>query len=206
MLMFFFNSLVVLMQKIENNTKEIKRQIEDNSFKWYVLSVVSWQEELVIENLKERIKKQSLTEDIIDFMSPIINESSLKKWEKVIKQRKLYPWYVFIKSRMNDKIRYIIRNTPGVRLIVWAETRPIPLTDHEYQEIMRQIEKSQERSELSIPFKVGDLVLLKTWDFKGMKGVLKTIDADKWTVIVNIEMLGRLTPVVIDIDKIELMN
>lgn len=194
------------MQKSENQTKEIKRQIEDNLFKWYVLSVVSWQEELVVENLKERVKKQELTEDVVDFMSPMVNEASLKKWEKVIKQRKLYPWYVFIKSKMNDKIWYIIRNTPWVRLIVWAETRPIPLTEPEYNEIIAQIEKSQERSELSIPFKVWDLVLLKTWDFKWMKWVLRNIDTNKGTVIVNIEMLWRLTPVVIDADKIELMS
>jgi len=46
---------------------------------------------------------------------------------------------------------------------------------------------------------------LKTWDFKWMKWSIKTIDTEKGTVIVNIEMLWRLTPVVIDADKIELM-
>ena len=196
----------ILMQKAERTNKEIKRQIEDNELKWYVLSVVSGQEELVIENLRERIKKQDLLEDVVDYMSPMIDESFLKKGEKVIKQKKLYPGYVFIKSKMNDKIRYIIRNTPRVRLIVWAETRPVPLTDKEYDDIITQIKKSQERSELTIPFKEGDVVLLKTGDFKWMKGVLRTIDAGKWTVVVNIEMLGRLTPVVIDADKIELMS
>jgi hypothetical protein len=40
------------------SAKEIKKQIENNELKRYVLSVVSGQEELVIENLKERIKKQ----------------------------------------------------------------------------------------------------------------------------------------------------
>jgi transcriptional antiterminator NusG len=70
---------------------------------------------------------------------------------------------------MNDKIRYVVRNTPGVRLIVGAETRPIPLTDDEYEKILQQIQKSQERSELKIPYKEGDVVLLKTGDFKGMK-------------------------------------
>lgn len=63
---------------------------------------------------------------------------------------------------MNDKIWYIIRNTPGVRLIVGAETRPIPLTEEEYQNIVKQVEKSQERSELVIPYKIGDVVMLKT--------------------------------------------
>lgn len=80
---------------------------------------------------------------------------------------------------MNEKIRYIIRNTPGVRLIVGAETRPVPLTDDEYTKIIEQIQKSEERSQLKIPFKEGDVVLLKTGDFKGMKGSVRNIDAEK---------------------------
>ena len=67
------------MQTTDTNTGEIKRQIEDNSYRWYVLSVVSGQEELVIENLKERIKKQNLEDAVNDFMSPMVSESSLKK-------------------------------------------------------------------------------------------------------------------------------
>ncbi|MEI7558100.1 MAG: hypothetical protein WCJ45_04705 [bacterium] len=43
------------------------------------MSVVSGQEDLVIENLKERIKKQDLIPTVEDYMSPMINESSLKK-------------------------------------------------------------------------------------------------------------------------------
>lgn len=194
------------MQKNEVNTIEIKRQIEDNSYKWYVLSVVAGQEELVIENLQERIKKQDLREDVVDFMSPVVHEYSIKKWEKIVKTKKLYPGYVYIKSKMNDKIWYVIRNTPWVRLIVWAETRPIPITEQEYQNIIKQVEKSLERSELVIPYKIGDVVMLKTGDFKWMKWVVKNIDEGKWTTVVNVEMLWRLTPVVIDIDKIELMS
>jgi transcriptional antiterminator NusG len=106
---------------------------------------------------------------------------------------------------MNDKIWYVVRNTPGVRLIVGAETKPVPLTDHEYQQIIAQIEQSQERSALSVPYNLGDVVLLKTGDFKGMQGVIKEIDTEKAQVVVQIEMLGRLTPVVIDVDKIELL-
>ena len=189
----------------DSNVVEIKKQIQDDNFKWYVLSVVSWQEQLVIDNMKERVQKQWLSDDVVDYLSPIVNEYSMKKGEKVVKQKKLYPGYVFFKSRMNDKIWYVIRNTPWVRLIVWAETRPVPVEDYEYENIISQIKKSQERSDLKIPYKEWDVVLLKTWDFKWMKWSIKTIDTEKGTVIVNIEMLWRLTPVVIDADKIELM-
>ena len=189
-----------------DNTNEIKKQIEDKNFKRYVLSVTSGQEALVIENLQERVNKQGLSEDVVDYLCPMINEASIKKWEKVVKQKKLYPWYVFFKSRMNDKIWYVVRNTPGVRLIVGAETKPIPLSDQEYQQMMDQITQSQERSELTIPYKVWDVVLLKQGDFKWMKWNIKELDSDKWLAVVHVEMLGRLTPVAVAIDQIELAN
>ena len=189
-----------------DNTNEIKKQIEDKNFKRYVLSVTSGQEALVIENLQERVNKQGLSEDVVDYLCPMINEASIKKWEKIVKQKKLYPWYVFFKSRMNDKIWYVVRNTPGVRLIVGAETKPIPLSDQEYQQMMDQITQSQERSELTIPYKVWDVVLLKQGDFKWMKWNIKELDSDKGLAVVHVEMLGRLTPVAVAIDQIELAN
>ena len=39
-----------------------------------------------------------------------------------------------------------------------------------------------------------------------MKWNIKEIDAEKWVIVVNVEMLGRLTPVAIDADKVELTN
>ncbi|HOQ79010.1 MAG TPA: transcription termination/antitermination NusG family protein, partial [Candidatus Absconditabacterales bacterium] len=78
----------------EQNIGEIRKQIQDNTFRWYVLSVVSGQEQLVIDNMKERIQKQGLSEDVVDYLSPIVNEYSMRKGEKITKQKKLYPGYV----------------------------------------------------------------------------------------------------------------
>jgi len=185
---------------------EIAKQIEDKAHKWYVLSVVSGQEHLVVENLKQRVIKHGLEEGIVDFMVPVTHEASMKDGEKKIKEKKMYPGYVFVKSQMNDKIWYVIRNTPGVRIIVGAETHPIPLTDREFKEMVKHIDESIERAELSVPYKVDDVVLMKAWDFSGTKWKIKEIDVDKWFVIVNVEMLGRLTPVMLPFDKIELAD
>jgi transcriptional antiterminator NusG len=67
---------------------------------------------------------------------------------------------------MNDKIWYVVRNTPGVRIIVGAETHPIPLTEKEYQNIVTQIEAASERAQLVVPFKVDDVIIMKSGDFK----------------------------------------
>ena len=189
----------------ETNTVEIKKQIEDRTFRRYVLSVNSGQEELVLENLKERVARQWLQEDVIELLNPKVNEVSVsKKWEKVIKQKRLYPGYLFFKSRMNDKIWYVIRNTPWVRLIVWADTHPVPLTDEEFNKMMQQVQASEDSLDIKVPFKKGDLVLIKSWDLKWTKWTILSIDSEKWLVTVSVEWLGQLTPTTVGMDTVEI--
>ena len=189
----------------ETNTVEIKKQIEDREFRRYVLSVNSGQEELVLENLKERVARQWLQEDVIELLNPKVNEVSVsKKWEKVIKQKRLYPGYLFFKSRMNDKIWYVIRNTPWVRLIVWADTHPVPLTDDEFNKMMQQVQASEDSLDIKVPFKKWDLVLIKSWDLKGTKWTVISVDSEKGLVTVSVEWLGQLTPTTVWMDTVEI--
>ncbi len=189
----------------ETNTVEIKKQIEDRTFRRYVLSVNSGQEDLVLENLKERVVRQWLQEDVIELLNPKVNEVSVsKKWEKVIKQKRLYPGYLFFKSRMNDKIWYVIRNTPWVRLIVWADTHPVPLTDDEFNKMMQQVQASEDSLDVKVPFKKGDLVLIKSWDLKWTKWTVLSVDSEKWLITVSVEWLGQLTPTTVWMDTVEI--
>ena len=182
---------------------DIAKQIEDNEYRWYVLSVNSGQEQLVVDNLQERVSKQQMETEITGYLNPVVNEVYYKKWEKVVKQTTLYPGYVFVKSKMNEKIRYIIRNTPGVRLIVWAEIKPIPLTDKEYDEMVAYIEEKNARAEFAVPFEEGDVVILRDGDFNGMKWVITEIDPMKGMIYANVEILWRNTPVMMSFDKVE---
>jgi transcriptional antiterminator NusG len=147
----------------------LNKQIVDTVHRWYSLSVVSGQEHIVVENLKERIKKQNLGEDIIDFFVPEVQEVTMKAGKKISKPKKLYPGYLFIKTRMNDKLWYVIRNTPGVKLIVGAETRPIPLTDHEYEVMLANVNQSNQKATMFVPFQKDDVVTIKDGNFANMK-------------------------------------
>lgn len=184
---------------------ELRKQIESTKLKRYTLSVVSSQEYIVIENLKERVERHWLEDDIVDYLIPSYNETKMTKKKKTIKEKKLYPWYVFVKSRMNDKIWYVIRNTPWVRLIVWADTHPVPLNDREYNDIIKQIKEKNERAEMVVPFREWDVVKIKRWDFKDMKWKITEIDTEKWFAIVSIEILGRLTPAMIEFNQLVLV-
>lgn len=66
-----------------------------------------------------------------------------------------------------------------MRLIVGAETRPIPLTQKEYDEMIGYINDKNQSAEYAIPFQEGDVVLVKEGDFNGMKGMVTEVDPAK---------------------------
>ena len=188
-------------------TIKIKKQIEDKELKWYVLSVTAWQEELVEQNLKERIKNQNLQEDVVEIWNPKISVVTSKKRkskanegekeERIIKQKKIYPGYLFFKSKMNDKIWYVVRNTPGVRLIVGAETKPIALSNEEYEAIKKQVTESElrvsrtwdETSENK--YKIGDIVQVNKEGLKGIPCTIAEIDNENQMVVVSYKSVGQ---------------
>jgi transcription termination/antitermination protein NusG len=182
---------------------DLRKEIEDHNHRWYAVSVTAGQEDLVVEYLNERVKKQEMETEITDYLNPVYNEVLFKNNKKVVKQRKIYPGYIFVRCKMNEKIWFIIRNTPGVRLIVGAEIRPVPLTDREYEDLLKFINEKNARAEHSVPFLEGDIVTLNDGDFNGMKGAVKEIDPMKGTLTVLVEILGRNTPVTVAFDKVE---
>ena len=184
---------------------DLNKQIKDDNLRRYVLSVNANQEEMVVANMKERVKKINLENDVSDFFIPIVNEIVARKNTKSIKPKKLYPWYLFVRMRMNDKIRYIVRNTPGVRLIIGAETRPIPIEDEQYEKIVAEVNEKNAKLTTRNSFKVDDVVIIRETNFKNMKGRVAEVDDLRWQITVMVEFMGRTTPVSLSFDKVELV-
>lgn len=184
---------------------DLNKQIKDDNLRRYVLSVNANQEEMVVANMKERVKKINLENDVSDFFIPIVNEIVARKNTKSIKPKKLYPWYLFVRMKMNDKIWYVVRNTPGVRLIIWAETRPIPIEDEQYEKIVAEVNEKNAKLTTRNSFKVDDIVVIRETNFKNMKGRVAEVDDLRWQITVMVEFMGRTTPVSLSFDKVELV-
>ena len=105
---------------------------------------------------------------------------------------------------MNDKIWYVVRNTPGVRLIIGAETRPIPIEDEQYEKIVAEVREKNVKLTTRNSFKVDDVVVIRETNFKNMKGRIAEVDDLRGQVTVMVEFMGRTTPVSLSFDKVEL--
>ncbi len=187
-----------------NFSNATNKQIEDTNYRWYVLSVVSGQEPIVVKNLWETIKKNNLQDQVEDIFFPVVKTVTInKKWEKKITEKKLHPGYVYVKSMMNDRIWYFLRNTPGVRLIIGSEIHPTPVDEKEMEKILEKVKMSEERLTMDVPYKVGDKVKLKQEELGGIEWEIVDIDTQKWEVKIKTKLMGRETIVNVGFDKIE---
>lgn len=186
------------------NTALSNKQIEDTHFRWYVLSIVSWQESIVVQNLYETIKKNNLQNQVEEVFFPEVKTVKLSKnWEKKVSTKKLHPGYVYVKSMMNDKIWYVLRNTPWVRLIIGSEIYPTPVQDEEMEKIIKAVKDSDERMKMDVPYKKWDIVKLKSDELWGIEWKVVNVDAKTWDIQIETNLMWRKTNVNVWMNKIE---
>ena len=123
--------------------------------------------------------------------------------EKVVDNRKMHDLILEVKvpteivTEIKDDTWYVIRNTRGVTGFVGPESKPVPLTDAEVYAM------GVEKKVVKIDYEVGDMVTIIDGAFEGVIGVVRELDADNNSVCVVISMLGRETPVDLELDQVE---
>lgn len=170
----------------------------NDNVKWYVVYTYSGCEDKVKESLDKVIKKRKLTE-IKEIRVPLRDFLELKKDGSIKNtKKKVFPNYIFIKMEMNDNIWLIIRNTSGVAGFVGSGARPVPLKEQE----MLRLGIIDKGAELQINFEVGDMVKVVDGVWKGNKEKIESINIKNKSVIINIELFGKIVPVEIAITDI----
>ena len=157
---------------------------------WYVVHTYSGYENKVKANIEKTIENRKLQDQILEVSVPLEEVVEIKNGVKKKVQRKLVPGYVLLHMEMNDETWYVVRNTRGVTGFVGPGSKPVPLTETE----MRNMGLVRE-AEIEVDFSVGDAATIVSGPFEGAHGIISAINIHKQSVTVNIEMLGRETPV-----------
>ena len=109
-------------------------------------------------------------------------------------QKKMFPGYVLINMIMNDDTWYVVRNTRGVTGFVGPGSKPVPLTEEEMRPLGIHSESVQ------IDFAEGDSGV-----WKDTVGVIQSINDNKQSATINVDLFGRETPVEISFTEIKHM-
>ena len=164
--------------------------------KWYVVHTYSGYEKKVADTIQKTVKNRNLQELIFDVRIPMETVTEVSDAGTREVERKLFPGYVLVKMYMNDESWYIIRTTRGVTSFVGPESKHVPHTEKEIAAL------GVETIEVKLSYAVGDSVKVIDGPFDGSIGTVTEISLPKGTVMVNVSMFGRETPVELSFNQV----
>ena len=166
---------------------------------WYVVHTYSGYENKVKANIEKTIENRHLEDQILEVRVPMQDVVELKDGASRSVQKKMFPGYVLINMIMNDDTWYVVRNTRGVTGFVGPGSKPVPLTEEEMRPLGIHSESVQ------IDLAEGDSVVVIGGVWKDTVGVIQSINDNKQSATINVDLFGRETPVEISFTEIKHM-
>ena len=168
--------------------------------KWYVVHTYSGYENKVKANIEKTIENRHLEDQILEVRVPMEEVVELKNGVQKTAQRKLFPGYVMIHMIMNDDTWYVVRNTRGVTGFVGPGSKAVPLEEEEMANL------GIKREEVVVNFGVGDPVTVLSGAWEGTVGVVQSMNEQKKSLSINVELFGRETPVELGFSEVRKLD
>ena len=135
-----------------------------------------------------------MTDQIEEILLPTENVSEVKKGQQHIVEKRLWPGYLLVKMNLTDESWQYVKNTNGVIDFLGGE-KPVPLTDHEVDEILKDLEDKKQKITQKHKFEVGDTVKITDGVFVNFIGTVTEVFHDKGRLSVSVSIFGRETRV-----------
>ncbi len=175
--------------------------MSENGKDWFAIHTYSGYEERVKKNLEQRVKFMDSGDEVFEVVIPTEEEVEIRGGQRRTVAKKILPGYVLILMRMSDQSWSIVRNTPGVTGFVGSGGKPVPLTDEEVDQIMRQMKA--EVPKVKVGFRQGQSVRVIDGPFTDFVGIVDEIGTEKGKDTVLLSLFGRETPVELDFLQVE---
>ena len=163
---------------------------------WYAIHTYSGYENAVTRNLKQRIDSLNMNDKIFNVVVPTEKKIRVKGGKRVVEEERIYPGYVLVEMIVDDESWYVVRNTPRVTGFVGSGTHPVPLTEAEYNALMKQM--SNDTVKHKVDLSAGDIVSIVDGPFKDLEGRVGEVDERTGKIKILVSMFGRETPVELD--------
>jgi len=192
--------------------------------KWYVVHTYSGYENKVKANIDKTIENRHLEDQILEVRVPLEDVVEMKNGVQKVSQKKMFPGYVLIHMIMNDDTWYVVRNTRGVTGFVGPGSKPVPLDESEMEnlgikqdEVILDLEigdvvtvlsgawEGTQREEVVMDYEEGDTVQVIAGAWADTVGVIQSINMQKQSLTINVELFGRETPVEIGFAEVKKM-
>ncbi len=162
--------------------------------KWYVVQVFTAQEKKVKKALEDFREASGMLDLILEILLPTENVMEVKKGEQKVMEKRIWPGYVLIKMDLTDESWQYVKSTNGVIDFLGGE-KPTSLSDHEVEEILRDLESKQGEVKQKHKFDIGDRVKITDGVFVNFIGTIVEVFHEKGRLSAMVSIFGRDTRV-----------
>ena len=189
--------------------------------RWFMIHTYSGYEKKVKTDLEQKIETLGMTEIVSKILVPEEKSTEIVRGKEKVVFRKIFPGYVMLEMtavreesdeginyKVDSDAWYVVRNTNGVTGFVGVWSDPIPMEEHEVENIFRVIgykEEVREQQLYKADFEVGDYVKVLDGGFVNKEGRVAEMDYEQGKVKIMIDIFGRMTPVEVSFSSVEKM-
>ena len=174
---------------------------------WYVVQAYSGFEKNVQKTLKERIAREEMEDYFGEILVPLEEVTDIRNGRKVVTERKFFPGYVLVEMEMTDSPWHLVKSTPRVNGFIGGTAhRPLPITQHEVEAIMKQVQGEDggvRKPRPRVMFTIGQQIRVNEGPFADFNGVVEHVDYERNKLRVTVQIFGRETPVELEFNQVE---
>ena len=175
--------------------------------KWYVVRVVSGQENKIKSYIENEISRLSLDDFVDQILVPTEKVIQIRKGKKVQKEKVYFPGYIMVQANLSGEIPHIIKSITNV-IGFLGETKggdPVPLRQSEVNRMLGKVDELaiEADSNVAIPFTKGETVKVIDGPFNGFDGTIEKINEEKRKLEVMVKIFGRKTPLELSYMQVE---
>lgn len=172
--------------------------------KWYVVHTYASQEFKIKEAITRRIQGNDLEDKIGQILIPTQKTFHIRDGKKVEREKKLFNSYVILEADLTPEIYTLIVGLPGVTHFLGSGKKPQPLTEHEVNKLLGIADRDKDAKQ-EYAFISGDMVKITSGPFSDFDGVIEKISDDKQKMTIKVTVFGRVTPVEVKADQVEIL-
>ncbi len=177
---------------------------------WYVVQVLSCQEQKVRDRILRQAEAEEMTDYIHEVLVPTEMVSEIRRGKKTETKRKFFPGYIIVNmnligpdNQLVEKTWFFIKEMEGVIGFAGTKDRPTPMRPREVEAMLAQIKEREEHTRPAISFEVGDTVKVADGPFQSQNGIVEEIDPERGKLRVSVSIFGRSTPVELEYWQVE---
>lgn len=171
------------------------------SQQWYAIQTHSGSE-LTVKRALERLAEEMADGKISSVLVPTEDLIEVKKGNKTIVERPLYPAYAFAEIDLDTALWHRIQSMPKVGRFIGESKKPTPLSKKDVDAILDKV-NNRAAAKPKISFEESEMVRIKEGPFSNFNGVVEDFDMASGILKLNVSIFGRNTPVEIAYTQVE---